>query len=134
MFPARPMMPSASVSLGCVFSEVARSRSWLRERMGGWARLPEELTDLTDDALLIVSELVTNAITAGSATVELSLELSADCLLLRVHDQAPGLPAMGAPAPDAIGGRGLSIVDALSTEWGVQQADPGKTTWAALAR
>ena len=128
------MMPSASMTLGCVFSEVARSRSWLTERLGGWARLPEEFTELTADALVVVSELVTNAIAAGSETVELTLELAADRLLVQVHDEAPGLPVMGVPAPDALGGRGLSIVDALSSEWGVQPADPGKTTWAALAR
>ena len=92
---------------------------------------------LVSDALLLVSELVTNAVKhGGSAFVTLYASASPRLVRIAVHDGGEGLPAVVAEAPDrgAPGGRGLMIVSALASRWGVE-SDPtvvGKTVWAEL--
>jgi anti-sigma regulatory factor (Ser/Thr protein kinase) len=81
--------------------------------------------------LLIVSELVTNVVRHGGATMVLSLSVDADAhLRIAVYDNGGGHVA--APPEAAVSGRGLDIVDTLSTAWGVDQRDSGKTVWSEL--
>ena len=87
---------------------------------------------LHDDVELIVSELVTNAVRANSATVRVTLELAAGRLAIRVGDEAPGWPEQRSAGIHDTGGRGLPLVSALSTSWGVTMAANGKVVWAEL--
>lgn len=85
---------------------------------------------LTADVVVIVSELVTNAIQHGSGDVKLRVQCSADRLLVEVSDHNPA-PARMRPVHDEdTRGRGLRMVDQLAMDWGV--SDGGLTTWAAL--
>ena len=86
-----------------------------------------------DDVELVVSELVTNAVRAGSATVRLSVEHSDQTVTIRVVDQAGGWPARRTSNPRDINGRGLPLVSAVSRSWGVRAVDVGKVVWAELA-
>ena len=92
--------------------------------------------EITETALLLVSELATNAIRHGTPPVRLSLRLKRDRLRVEVTDSSPALPELGHPGPDQISGRGLQIVQQLSATWGAT-ASPrrlGKTVWFELTR
>jgi len=90
----------------------------------------------TEAAVLIVSELVTNAIVhSGSSKVGCVLRLGHGLLRIEVTDQAVGLaePAVRKPADDDVSGRGLLLVSAVSEAWGVSPARPsGRTVWATV--
>lgn len=94
----------------------------------------------TDDVLLCVSELATNAVLHGvppgrGYRLHLLLAPSAGRLRVEVHDSGPGLSRVrerGAGAED-VGGRGLRLVSALADKWGADARDPGKTVWCELS-
>lgn len=88
---------------------------------------------LCDDLELVVSELVTNAVRAGSPTVVVTIAVEAGRVLVRVTDEAQGWPEQRAAGIHDVGGRGLPLVSALSTAWGVRPAARGKVVWAELA-
>ncbi|WP_433145570.1 ATP-binding protein [Actinomadura nitritigenes] len=88
--------------------------------------------ELGDDymARLVVSELVTNAITAservgGDPTIKVVCRLSGSCPVIEVWDGSDELPEMRHPAPGDLGGRGLPLVACLSGGWTVKKR-PGK--------
>lgn len=93
--------------------------------------------DLVDDAELLVSELVTNAVLHGLPTITLMLNLDPPGIGVGVHDASDQLPTRpgAVPGVDDVGGRGLLIVAALASAWGVEKAEdgPGKTVWFRLS-
>lgn len=101
------------------------------------ARHGDELApDLLADALLLVSELATNAVRYGRPEITLELRLHPPGIGVALSDAGPQLPTRPArpPSPEQTSGRGLMIVDALSSQWGVTEIDqpPGKTVWFDL--
>jgi len=109
--------------------------SFARRAMARAAVLWRLDRDLTETALLLVSELTTNAIRHGSPPVRLSLRLEPDRLRVEVTDSSPTLPRLDHPGPDQVGGRGLQIVQLLAARWG-SSASPrrlGKTVWIELS-
>lgn len=76
----------------------------------------------TDAATLLVSELVTNAVTASEGIayprVSLSLRVISDDLLIRVIDSAPGIPKASTPDAPQEHGYGLFVVQQLCKEYG----------------
>lgn len=107
------------------------ARSWLTTTLHGWAAGPEARSAL-DDALVCVSELVTNALRAQCTSLSLSVELLATALHIGVSDDAPGVPAVQHPGATDPHGRGLLIISALSERWGVRPRPKGKQVWADL--
>lgn len=97
-----------------------------------------ELIQIADDAELIVSELVTNAIKATTETppdqhVVLILAADEKRLFVLVWDGSSGEPVRSAQSDDATSGRGLEIIDMVSEDWGVTLSDTnGKVVWAIL--
>ena len=85
-----------------------------------------------EDALLVVSELVTNAVTAGARQVSIELRLKGRALTLRVDDDAAGWPAVQDASEYAESGRGLAIVELLADSWDVRKTRKGKTTVATF--
>jgi anti-sigma regulatory factor (Ser/Thr protein kinase) len=102
-------------------------KSVIGELIGGPAPDP-----LCDDLELVVSELVTNAVRAGSERVGVAVSVEDDCVLVRVSDDAEGWPEPREADVDDIGGRGLPMVNAISTAWGVRPSGQGKVVWAEL--
>lgn len=90
-----------------------------------------------DAVLLLVSELVTNAILHGGATAAdaLSLELSVlpDAIRVEVHDPGGGDVVSGAADPDREGGWGLVLLDSIADRWGVE-SEPEHAVWFELDR
>lgn len=79
---------------------------------------------LGDELGLVTSELVTNALRHGARPedhdlVELILWAADGHYWIAVSDSGTGKPTLGAPGPDACGGRGLVLVDALCAAWAV---------------
>ena len=108
---------------------VPLARSWAE----GWLATAEVPTDLVEATLLVVSELVTNAVRQGDGPVRVTLDLGDHSLLVEVFDTGHRMPEMADTAPDATGGRGLHLIDTLSDRWGVREELEGKTVWARLA-
>lgn len=93
------------------------------------------------DAALVLSELVGNAVRYGRPlpgdVLEVSWSLGDDCLRLRVSDGGgPSVPMRHEAGPEDVRGRGLAIVAALASDWGVEQnsngAGPMSTVWVEL--
>lgn len=83
-----------------------------------------------DDAALLVSELVTNAIQHAGSDAEIAVELDGRRLRVEVTDASPARPALREPT--ATGGRGLRLVEALADRWGVTTRRGGKVVWFEL--
>ncbi|BEP13372.1 hypothetical protein acdb102_16830 [Acidothermaceae bacterium B102] len=86
-----------------------------------------------DDAELLVSELVTNAVLHGLPPITLRVDCDTLELIVEVSDEAAG-PAL-APRDVTLegeSGRGLALVDILSDAWGVEPLDQGKVVWFRL--
>ncbi|MGW5098321.1 ATP-binding protein [Streptomyces nodosus] len=94
------------------------------------------LDELLDDAVLLVSELVTNAIVhSGGTQITFTMAVREHDLCLSVHDEMPGGPTVCTAEGDAERGRGLFLVERLTKAhrgaWGI--SDGGATTWCSLA-
>ncbi|MFJ9904144.1 SpoIIE family protein phosphatase [Streptomyces sp. NPDC101152] len=119
------------------------ARALLRAALTEWAKEQrpgaEHLTDrLADDAVLVASELVTNAVVHAGTDVELDcrLEETSGALVVEVCDQHPSRAPRGSDAevpyetPEY--GRGLRLVATLAESWGVTYRTGAKTVWARL--
>ncbi|WP_432546252.1 ATP-binding protein [Kineococcus sp. SYSU DK004] len=87
-----------------------------------------------DEAQLLVSELVTNAVRHGGPPVRVRVECDGTAgLQVSVSDGHPARPVRRDVPPDAEGGRGVALVDIISDRWGVSSAGRGKTVWFVLS-
>jgi anti-sigma regulatory factor (Ser/Thr protein kinase) len=86
-----------------------------------------------DDALLLLSELVTNAVRYARAPIEARVRLDGTHIVLDVADGATELPVMRPLQPGAATGRGLHLVEMLAEQWGVRPTGGGKAVWCAIA-
>jgi hypothetical protein len=94
--------------------------------------------DTCDTAVLVVSELVTNAIVHTASThIVCELHDGDDLVRIAVRDEgcAPGQPhAAAQQRPEDEHGRGLLLVDAMCHAWGAHEQGPGLLVWAELPR
>ena len=86
-----------------------------------------------DDIGLVVSELVTNAVTHGKGPIDVDLTLDPGTIRVDVADASPAPPVVRVPRPDVPGGRGMHLVAAAARDWGYQFTATGKTVWAEVA-
>ncbi len=106
---------------------VGAARRFVHEALTSWGE-----NHLVDDGELIVSELATNAVIHGRSPFRTSIERSADAVRIAVEDVGQGLPQSHIAPYDALDGRGVAIVEALSQRWGCDLLDDGKVFWAEL--
>ena len=114
----------------------AEARRRVRDAIRSW-QVPVDL----DAALLLTSELVTNAIRheagqeagQGAQAVMLAIASSRGRLRVDVHDTSRSLPAVAEVPADAETGRGLLLVETLSDEWGFYRTPAGKAVYFTLA-
>jgi Histidine kinase-like ATPase domain len=130
MAPDRPPEPkSCRVRLTTGPAGVPEARNLVRAAVRSW-----EVPVDPDDAVLLTSELVTNAIQRepGQPVV---LVITSSCGQLRVdvHDTSHSLPAVTNVSTDAETGRGLLLVAALSADWGCYPTPTGKAVYFTLA-
>ena len=108
---------------------VGEARSWLsdflRRRSVGARAL--------EDATLIVSELVTNAIRYGAGSTVLRAAVTDRTVQVSVTDSGDALPELLPLDTRRVGGLGLRFVDEVASGWGVAPFPGGKTVWATVA-
>jgi anti-sigma regulatory factor (Ser/Thr protein kinase) len=86
------------------------------------------------DALLVTSELLTNAVRASAGRVTLEITGHRDHLEIGVTDDNPGRASLATLDPRAESGRGLQIIDSLCREWGQSEHDGhAKRVWCNLS-
>jgi anti-anti-sigma regulatory factor/anti-sigma regulatory factor (Ser/Thr protein kinase) len=129
----RPPYLQDELVLAPIPTAAAAARAFVREVCQYWQlALPDNT--LMDRAVLLASELVTNAIVHARTDLRLRVELRGDLLHLAVRDGNPWqLRPATIPDPEAEGGRGLWLVDQRARAWGVNRhPDGGKVIWCTL--
>jgi len=131
---------SSRIAFTAAPAAVRRARHWIAAQL---ART--DPAELIDAAVLLVSELVTNAVHASAAAadssggadpgrVELAVARTRDTVRIEVSDSAHGsLPAPSDPSADDESGRGLQVITALTRQWGCRSVQRGKVVWCELA-
>ncbi|WP_167752062.1 SpoIIE family protein phosphatase [Streptomyces sp. H23] len=87
-----------------------------------------------DSVLLLVSELVTNAVRHAGGPITVRLIRAGPGLLCEVGDTGNGRPRLGRAGLLDDGGRGLHVVHRLTSRWGVRWTETGKVVWAEVVR
>ena len=124
-----PGTPGAAVlTVPPELRSVRVARQFVREHCGAAGLSAERC----DDALLITSELVTNAILHGRSEVSVEVEELGRLLRISVLDENSRHPKPVTDDPDALDGRGLALVEALAERWGVEDLPLGKAVWFEL--
>lgn len=119
-------------------AEVGRARRWARSRLAGSGIGVDE--PLAETLILLVSELVTNAVvhTGCPAVLRLSLpgaEAAEEAIVrLEVADRSDRAPVPRCVDGESTGGRGLALVDGLADRWGWSAEGAGKRIWCELDR
>jgi anti-sigma regulatory factor (Ser/Thr protein kinase) len=130
--PERDVRRGCRVRLAMGPAAPAEARRRVRDAIRSW-QVPVDL----DAALLLTSELVTNAIRheagQGAQPVVLAIASSRGRLRVDVHDTSRSLPAVAEVPADAETGRGLLLVETLSDEWGFYRTPAGKAVYFTLA-
>ncbi|MFJ9346652.1 SpoIIE family protein phosphatase [Streptomyces sp. NPDC101237] len=108
----------------------ARARAHVRALLLRWGTRD----GTRDNAVLLASELVTNAVRFATGPVTVRLIRSGHGLLVEVGDTGNGRPRLGRGGLFDDSGRGLHVVHGLTTRWGVRWTDAGKVVWAEVAR
>ncbi|MDP9849697.1 ATP-binding protein [Streptosporangium lutulentum] len=118
----------AECLLSAAPASVREARSLVRRELSLWGA-----HDLIDDCVLIISELVTNAVRHGGAACALRICGGEGFVYGELFDPGAGAPRVCERDMSATGGRGLQIVDSLARDWGVTRTSAaGKVVWFTL--
>ncbi|MFG2474388.1 SpoIIE family protein phosphatase [Streptomyces fagopyri] len=123
----------AAASFDPVGRSVATARSFVRDTLQGWG-----FADIVDDAVVLTSELVTNAVVHAGTSADVLCLRSNEGVRIEVADRYPEreIPlqasAVNMGSPDREGGRGLQLCAALAGHWGVEYSPTQKQVWFEL--
>jgi CheY-like chemotaxis protein len=124
-----PAARERAMDLPRALTSAALARRFVTETLDGWGLHP-----LLDAALLVTSELAANAVTHAGSAFRVRLSVRPTTLRIDVLDQGAGTPEPRAPSTTEEHGRGLLLIDAMTTAWGIEDAPTtGKLVWAELA-
>ncbi|MFF4408862.1 PAS domain S-box protein [Streptoverticillium reticulum] len=105
----------------------ADGRRFLTVTLAAW-----DCSAALDDARLLTSEVLTNAICHATGPIQLRVRRGTDELTVEVTDRSPQPPQPRLAEVGDESGRGLLLVDALADSWGTRPVDRGKTIWFTL--
>lgn len=107
----------------------AAARRFVEETLEHW-----ECGPLLDTVNLLVSELVTNSILHADSPADIAVLLKPEVVRVEVTDRGAGMPGVKAAESVATSGRGMALVEMLSSSWGVEPTPQGKTVWFEVTR
>ena len=119
--------PRAVLELPVTREAPAGAREFLRS-----STCAEHHREVLDDAVLMVSELVTNSVLHGGPPVVVAVDCNVTELQVRVRDGSSSMPSPRAAQESDEGGRGLALVAEMSADWGVDPVPDGKHVWFVL--
>ncbi len=131
-------LPDTDSSGATRFAEIAvpagpaglgEARGRARALLTGW--LVE--ADIVDSVVLLMSELVTNALVHGRSPLSARLRRTGSRVIVEVADGDPRMPRRRHADVDDEGGRGLELVSLIASRWGTRSAGAGKVVWAEIA-
>jgi DNA-binding NarL/FixJ family response regulator len=126
----RPRETQASLDLPRSLTSAHAAREFVARKVSEW-----QLDSILDDALLVTSELAANAVTHAESSCRLRVSLNPTSLRIDVLDTGTGTPEPQPASNTSEHGRGLHLVAALTTAWGLEMVPgEGKLVWAELAR
>ena len=99
-------------------------RAFLRTALGSW-----QLDGLGEITELLADELVANVVRHVGRPMTVRAIRTADRVRVEVEDPSPEPPVLRHPDPETVRGRGILLLEALSTDWGMDLRDDGKTVW-----
>ncbi len=111
------------------FARVRDARAFVSDH----CRTANVSPDNADTAVLLTSEVVTNAFLHGRSLTTVTVNITHGAVRVDVSDDNTRHPFPVVPDDNALDGRGMAIVEALSTAWGVREEVLGKTVWFALS-
>lgn len=120
----RNALIEARIELAALPTSAASARRFVNSTLSGWG-----CEGIAEIVLLLVSELVTNAVLHARSDVELVLRMRGRRLRVEVGDGSRTAPVLRAHDDEAMTGRGLSLVEQLSEAWGVHRTGDGKRVW-----
>lgn len=125
----RERTDQAEINLPKDLASVPRARWFTRDRLDQW-----DCGVSIPDTLVVVSELVANAVTHTDSGCLLRLSRGTSAVRVEVLDDGSGTPEPQPPSASRESGRGLHLIDALTTAWGIEMVprDGGKVVWAEL--
>jgi anti-sigma regulatory factor (Ser/Thr protein kinase) len=112
--------------------DTTSAREARRRIAEAWTHTPP---DRLDDARLLVTELVSNALLHGAGPVGLVLSRARQRVRICVEDESPDLPVVRRASPEGANGRGMRLLASLAVGWGVEprpDGRPGKRVWFEL--
>lgn len=123
------MTPEIGTRLDATPDSAALARRFVREVLDAW-----DCDDPEEVALLLTSEVVSNAVRHAATELAVRLHLDEETATLRIEvaDADATMPQVRDQSPDATGGRGLVLVEALAERWGADRTATGKVVWFEL--
>jgi DNA-binding NarL/FixJ family response regulator len=119
---------SRALELPRALTSARLARRFVSETLDSW-----HLEPLLDAALLVTSELAANAVTHADSAFRVQLSVTPKALRIDVVDYGEGAPEPQPPSTSEEHGRGLHLIDAMTTAWGIEDTpDAGKVVWAEL--
>ena len=126
---AQHALSQAGCTLAADLTSARQARSFVDECLARW-----DAGDAIDTVVLLVSELVTNAVLHAGSEVDLSVRLLPDAVRVEVVDTSPVIPSPQEADEADTSGRGLAIMDAMAAAWGIDPLPDGKRVWFEVPR
>ncbi|MET9920865.1 SpoIIE family protein phosphatase [Streptomyces sp. NPDC059605] len=106
------------------------ARTIVRQALTDW-----DMAELADDAELVTGELLVNVLLHTEGGAVLTLEVLPEPVRrvrLSVQDRSSAWPRRRSPGETATSGRGLLLLDAVATRWGIEPRGEGKAVWCEI--
>jgi DNA-binding NarL/FixJ family response regulator len=123
-------LASRSTTLGQDTRSGRLARRFMEETLEGWG----DTAELLDVVNLLVTELVTNAVIHAGSGAEVAVVLTPTTLRVEVSDDSERVPQARDADEWDTSGRGVALVEALASQWGIESRTGGKTIWFELER
>ncbi|MFJ4653304.1 MEDS domain-containing protein [Nocardia sp. NPDC088792] len=108
---------------------VSAARRFVTDRLRSWGRSARVI----DDAALVVSELAANAVVHAHTVFRVSLAQSDSTVKITTEDLSAAQPVLGSRDRTSPGGRGMLLINALSSRWGAEAGAQGKSIWSEIS-